>query len=738
MAVPIPDLDNRTFEQLLKESRRSIPHYAPEWTNHNPADPGITLIELFAWLAEITSYRINLVTEEHLLKYLKLLGIRPRGSQSAITDLSFETEEDIENDILLEKGSVFSAEQDGEIIDFELLENISITPITLEKIIVNEMAVDLPQPSFSNSSNENKLLQPSSTDSLGNRESLILAEVLEVHAENKKTEVSQDKYSSQATNSRSTEKNSVIKYRYGHFDRFNESSTKDLFFAPFGLDTKKGSVLYLGFNLNYRKSEEEYENAKIPESLNFMCYIYEKDLIEPGKHGNEEGYKFENAVLRWEISTSSDGKQWKEVNPIDGTLNFMKNGSFLFTDLEDWICSSINFWNSESGRESKKPIEKYFWLRCTLLKSEYEYPPRIESICLNTASVIQKKTLRDLMLGKSNGLPSQVFKLPESPVLRGSLKLILSGEKWMEIEDFDGSGPESPHFTLKNLVGEIRFGDGLRGKIPPKDIEIRIIEYETGKGALGNLPAYSTWEIKEKNIRGLRKIVNHKPATGGKNEESINQTFERFIRDLRVPYRAVTSEDFEYIAKETPGLRVAQAKAIPNFNPFSNTEEPGAVTVVVVPFSPFNTYKTPPEPSKGFRKLVARHLEKHRLLGTHVYVVSPEYVRVKTQVTLMISKGFSEGKIKNDVLSSLYLFLHPTKGGINGKGWPVGKPVYRSEIYKLIMKTEGVGFVEKIEICAQEYAKLDENGDLRLASRIATVYSGEHSVEVLRYSGKPI
>jgi len=114
MALPILNLDNRTFEQLLQEARKSISNYASQWTNHNPADPGITLIELFAWLAEITSYRLNLVTDEHRLKYLKLLGIRPQGILPATVDLSFETEEVIH----LEKGTVFLAEKTGESIDF--------------------------------------------------------------------------------------------------------------------------------------------------------------------------------------------------------------------------------------------------------------------------------------------------------------------------------------------------------------------------------------------------------------------------------------------------------------------------------------------------------------------------------------------------------------------------------------------------------------------------------------------
>jgi hypothetical protein len=666
MALPIPNLDNRTFEQLLQEARKSISNYAPQWTNHNPADPGITLIELFAWLAEITSYRINLVTEEHRLKYLKLLGIRPQGILPATVDLNFETEEVR----YFEKGTVFLAEKAGKEIDFELSENINVIPISLEKIIVNEMP---------------SVLSPAS--SLSFSQSLKLSK--------------------------------------GVFDRSIANTKEDLFFAPFGLDTRKNSELYLGFNLKSQVNARESCNYPY-KSLNFMCYLYEKNLIEPGKHGDEEDYEFENAKLKWEISLSPEGKQWKKVFPEDRTQNFRKTGSFLFTDLEGWVRSSVEVWPSPGNRE------KYFWLRCTLLESEYEYPPRIEKINMNTARVVQKKRVKDGILTESNGLPDQIFKLPETSVLRGSLKLTISGEEWKEVEDFDGSGPESPHFTLESLKGEIRFGDGLRGKVPGEGAEIRALEYETGRGEQGNLQANSRWVLKGEKVEGLT-INNLKPATGGKGDESIDEAFGRFIRDMRIPYRAVTSEDFEYIARETPGLMVAQAKVIQNFDPYSQADMDGSVTVVIIPFSPLDTFNTLPVPSRDFREAVASHLEKHRLLGTRVHVVSPEYVEVKVKASLGISKGFFEEETRKKVLDKLNLFLHPVKGGTGGKGWPVGKPVYRSEIYRVIMETEGVDWVERIDIYSQKGAEVDENGDLKLASKIATVYSGEHSIEI---SGK--
>ncbi|EPR11621.1 hypothetical protein [Ruminiclostridium papyrosolvens] len=74
MSLPIQKLDEITFDDLVKEAKSLIPMYAPEWTNHNPSDPGITLVELFAWLCEMIIYRIDQVPEKNNLRFLKLLG----------------------------------------------------------------------------------------------------------------------------------------------------------------------------------------------------------------------------------------------------------------------------------------------------------------------------------------------------------------------------------------------------------------------------------------------------------------------------------------------------------------------------------------------------------------------------------------------------------------------------------------------------------------------------------------
>ena len=74
MPLQLPNLDDRRYADLVEEARRLIPTYAPQWTNHNPSDPGITLVELFAFLSEMLLYRLNRVTAANVLSFLKLLN----------------------------------------------------------------------------------------------------------------------------------------------------------------------------------------------------------------------------------------------------------------------------------------------------------------------------------------------------------------------------------------------------------------------------------------------------------------------------------------------------------------------------------------------------------------------------------------------------------------------------------------------------------------------------------------
>lgn len=85
MALTLPSLDDRTYADLVDEARALVPALAPAWTNHNPSDPGITLVELFAWLAEMLIYRVDQVPDAHVRTFLTLLN-GPEWMPSASLD----------------------------------------------------------------------------------------------------------------------------------------------------------------------------------------------------------------------------------------------------------------------------------------------------------------------------------------------------------------------------------------------------------------------------------------------------------------------------------------------------------------------------------------------------------------------------------------------------------------------------------------------------------------------------
>jgi predicted phage baseplate assembly protein len=81
-------LDDRRFQDLVDEAKRMIPRYCPEWTDHNVSDPGVTLIELFAWMTDLLLYRVNRVPEKVYLHFLEMIGVRlepPRAARAPVT-----------------------------------------------------------------------------------------------------------------------------------------------------------------------------------------------------------------------------------------------------------------------------------------------------------------------------------------------------------------------------------------------------------------------------------------------------------------------------------------------------------------------------------------------------------------------------------------------------------------------------------------------------------------------------
>jgi predicted phage baseplate assembly protein len=76
MALPVPNLDDRRFQDFVDDAKRLISQRCPAWTDHNVSDPGVTLIELFAWMTDQLVYRLNRVPDRQYVTFLDLLGVQ--------------------------------------------------------------------------------------------------------------------------------------------------------------------------------------------------------------------------------------------------------------------------------------------------------------------------------------------------------------------------------------------------------------------------------------------------------------------------------------------------------------------------------------------------------------------------------------------------------------------------------------------------------------------------------------
>lgn len=88
MTLKAPNLDDRKFQDIVREARSKIPLYCPKWTDYNLSDPGITLIELFAWMVDMLLYRLNRVPEKNYIKFMDLIGIHLEPPKPATVDVT--------------------------------------------------------------------------------------------------------------------------------------------------------------------------------------------------------------------------------------------------------------------------------------------------------------------------------------------------------------------------------------------------------------------------------------------------------------------------------------------------------------------------------------------------------------------------------------------------------------------------------------------------------------------------
>lgn len=690
MPLEAPNLDDRRYADLVEEAKSLIPRYTPEWTDHNLSDPGITMIQLFAWLSDIVLYRVNRVPDRLYIKFLQLIGVELKPAVPARAELtfSFSNPNTAAVSTVIPKGTRVGTSQQTaspSVADATMLPTESEDPVIFE--------TDEP--------------------------------LVAISAVLKRVQV----YDGTSY----TERTSA-----------NDPLTDEYY--PFGPLARAGSSLLLGFSS---------ANLFPTDEIN----LYVRSYVDPGtlKAYTCSGVQtYASATVQWEYW---NGSGWRKLNVVkDETLAFTTSGHVYFTGPKDIVRAFIG----------GVADEELYWLRCRLVNSQYEQAPKIEAVVTNTVRATAAVSTTDEVIGSSNGATSQVFSVAHAPVYAGAVRpleerLAEAGDlrtdppneaeqaalneklrlreyvkgfllevkegattlPWEEVEDFYSSGPDDRHYTLNRTTGEITFGDGRTGRVPLAGINNIVARfYRYGGGSAGNV-GYETITDLQSSISGIGEATNYWSAEGGADEESVDDAKARAPKELKARDRAVTVQDYEFLARQTPGVRVRRAHALPLYHPdFPDVEVPGVITVMVIPESDAPN----PMPSEGTMRSVCEYLTERRLLTTEVYVAPPKYKRVSIETSVLARQTADPAAVKAAIEDRLNKYLHPLTGGSDGQGWPLGGTVLFSEIFRVILSVDGVQIVQSAVITVDEETMDDcENGTI---PSDYLVYSDSHDVTV--------
>jgi predicted phage baseplate assembly protein len=410
-----------------------------------------------------------------------------------------------------------------------------------------------------------------------------------------------------------------------------------------------------------------------------------------------------------------NGDQWRDLLPRDGTQSLSRSGTLEFKGPAD--------------QKAKREFgEELYWLRARLEMGSYARAPKIEDILPNTVAALNAMTVEKEVLGHSDGTPDQRFTFARFPVLPGERILVRENEvptkrdqrkiteeeghdairidrdeagnpreiwvRWHRVESFYGSGPTDRHYMVDPVVGKTIFGDGRRGMIPPPGPNSILAErYQTGGGVVGNVGAGSITVMRH-SIAYVERATNYYRATGGSDLETIDEAKMRGPQVVRHRYRAVTIEDYEYLALKSSG-NVARAKCL------KTPRREGEVTVLIVPRSEENVVDLKKKliATPELIRRVKDFLDERRLITTKLRVGKPRSIEISLKVAVVLKPiGAAVDRVKRDLEECIRRSLHPTLGGPEGTGWPFGRAVFKSDLYRVVEGVEGVDHVEELEI----------------------------------------
>jgi predicted phage baseplate assembly protein len=712
MPIESPQLDDLRYRSLFEQLRRSIAIYTPEWTEYNDSDPGITLLQLFAHLGEQIGYRLNRVPDKVYVELLRLIGMRLRPAEAARTLLAFyfgKAELALASTIVA--GAKVNVRGRPAIGAFEVDAPVDVVPGQLAAMVTTQSA-DL-----------RDLAAGTTAPVPGDTAASYLAT------------------------------------RYALAWDGKQPKLKDwpqqpvpMFFAP---DQAGHEHLWLGLAFNRSPSagflgqrvtltvqldDDELPDPRAiadcgdrviatPAATAGAEYVF----YRPPRPGQPSGAWVALPILsdttdgwtrsgqvRFDVPLAlgpiPDG-EWEDPRPeLPLTMEQIcadatGTGTPVPAPIRHPLVGAIK--NPVSGLTNVVPISG--WIGVRLVDRSWRFSLR--AVTFNAGLATNAETVRNQLLGRGNGLSDQTARLPHGNILAGTLELALEDpvdlllHRWTQVEDFDTAAPDDRVFALDPEAGLVYFGDGVRGRVPAMGRRIVALAYRHGGGKAAEVPPGDVNQPASLPP-GVQDAVNVVAARGGKDAETVAGARRRAPSVLRTRSRAVTAEDFEVIARETPGVRIARALAVPLRRPIAiggvedapgldvDTVAAGVVSVVVVPDAgraPDHAQEPYPTAPEGVLRTVCRHLDRFRLITTEVYVVPAQYVRIfDVELVVVPRPGWSAADVRASVAARLSTYFHVLTGGADGTGTPFGAVIHHSELVAQVMRTEGVDRVESL------------------------------------------
>lgn len=438
------------------------------------------------------------------------------------------------------------------------------------------------------------------------------------------------------------------------------------------------------------------------------------EILKPSSSSSPDEQKKtrEEPELKWQYYNG----QWAELPVIDETRFFTESGLVRFLAPTDM------------AQLAQFDSEPRFWIRVERHKGDDDYQPVLQAVYLNATIAEQASSLNQELLGSGTRQKNQRFRFHKTPVLEGQQIWVREPERppvgelgggeaaesavrvtrsaagvdevwvrWQEVGTLQASGPRSRHYVLDRISGEVRFGDGTNGIAPPEGRDNIVARgIRTGGGTAGNQPAQALTQLKT-SLPQISAVTNPLAADGGSDPESVHAVLERGPQFLRHRGRAVTAGDYEWLARQAAGTRVARAQCLPNRNRELRFE-PGSITLVIVPQGPEKKLLPSPQLIREVREyLLQRALPQsaeHVLVQLNV--VGPGYVPVELEAHI-VPETFSQAEtVRKNVLSLFDRFFHPLTGGPDGGGWSFGRDVFLSELYAALEALPGVEHVNDL------------------------------------------